>query len=90
MNSKSYILNFLSADEQKLSALILCTFLLAVLAVYECITVGDVPIRLKDLIETLVFCISGINVAGKIGSNFGGKEVKKDETGNTQRTTADG
>lgn len=79
MNSKNYILNFLSADEQKLSALILCTFLLAALAVYECVTTGDVPVQLKDLLETLIFCVSGINVADRFSSR---KEVKKDEASN--------
>lgn len=68
MNSKNYILNFLSADEQKLSALILCTFGLVGLASYECVTSGDIPGNLKDLIETFALCIAGINAAGKFSN----------------------
>lgn len=68
LNDKKHLFDFLSADEQKLSALILCTFGLAGLAGYECVTAGDIPGNLKDLIETFALCIAGINAAGKFSN----------------------
>lgn len=68
LNDKKHLFDFLSADEQKLSALILCTFGLVGLASYECVTGGDIPGNLKDLIETFALCIAGINAAGKFSN----------------------
>lgn len=68
MNDKKHIWDFLSADEEKLSALILCLFCLTAVAGMECFKIGDVPSNLKDLIETIIFSIAGINVVNKFSN----------------------
>lgn len=73
---KRHIWDFLSADEQKLSALILCLFGLSIVATVQVFKVGDIPANLKDLVETFVFGVSGINVAGKFSNILNRKEEK--------------
>ncbi|WP_196602341.1 hypothetical protein [Pectinatus frisingensis] len=82
MNEKKHIWDFLSADEQKLSALILCLFALVIVSGVECFNTGDIPGNLKDLIETFVFGVSGINVAGKFSSVIAAKGGEKNDKSN--------
>lgn len=68
------ITDFLSADEQKLSALILCLFGMAGIAGYSYLTSGDISSNMKDLIETLIFAIAGMNIAGTVASHMKGSD----------------
>ena len=60
------LITFLSVDEQKLSALILCLFLLAGIAGYKYIYVGDISTNMKDLLEFIAGAIASMNIVNKI------------------------
>lgn len=60
------ITDFLSVDEQKLSALILCLFVLIGITGYSYLVNGDISSNMKDLLETLIFAVAGINIAGSV------------------------
>lgn len=60
---KNSIINFLSVDEQKLSALILCLFALVITSIYMYITSGALDVNMRDVIGIFVTGIAGINVA---------------------------
>lgn len=83
MNDKKHIWDFLSADEQKLSSLILCLFVLVIVAGIECFRVGDIPNNLKDLTETVILAVAGMNVAGRISMAMQKKGSINDEINNS-------
>lgn len=64
-----HIINFLSVDEQKLSTLILCLFLLAGIAGYKYIYIGDISTNMKDLLEFIAGAIASMNIVNKIRGN---------------------
>ncbi|MDQ0202461.1 hypothetical protein [Pectinatus haikarae] len=83
MNDKKHIWDFLSADEQKLSALILCLFALVTVSGVECFRTGDIPGNLKDLTETVILAVAGMNVAGRISMAMQKKGVMNNDNQNS-------
>lgn len=63
------IINFLSVDEQKLSALILCLFLLASIAGYKYFYIGDISTNMKDLLEFIAGAIASMNIVNRMRGN---------------------
>lgn len=84
MDNQKHISDFLSADEQKLSILALCLISLTIIAGASYIRSGDISTNLKDIIETIAFLISGVNIGNQVTTT-----IKKNiEQKNKEETNA--
>lgn len=79
LNEKMKISHLFSADEKKLSALILCLFVMIGVAGYSYINTGDISDRLKNLLETLIFAVTTMNITSEVKEAYTNKIKKDDE-----------
>lgn len=63
------ILSFMSIDELKISSLIVVLLLLIIVASVQCFMNGDIANNLKELIEVVIFAITGVNIANVLGKS---------------------
>lgn len=61
-----FLLSGLSADETKLSALIVCLLLTIAFSGYTYITSGDISQNLTSIITTLIYAVAGINISNSV------------------------
>ena len=66
-----------------MSALILCLFVLVTVSGIECFRDSDIPNNLKDLTETLILAVAGMNVANRFSMAMQKKGVVNDEINNS-------
>ena len=61
-----FLLSGLSADETKLSALIVCLLLTIAFSGYTYMTSGDISQNLTSIITTLIYAVAGINISNSV------------------------
>ena len=74
---KMFWKNGLSIDETKTSALIICLFIVIIFACVHYHYMNDISNNLKDVIETLIYSIAGINIIGNVAEKFGTNKTDK-------------
>lgn len=75
--SKMFWRNGLSIDETKTSALIICLFIIILFACVHYHYMNDISNNLKDIIETLIYSIAGINIFSNVAEKFGTNKSDK-------------
>lgn len=74
---KAFWKNGLSIDETKTSALIICLFIVIIFACVHYHYMNDISNNLKDIIETLIYAIAGINIFSNVAEKFGTNKSDK-------------
>ena len=72
---KAFWKNGLSIDETKTSALIICLFIVIIFACVHYHYMNDISNNIKDIIETLIYAIAGINIFSNVAEKFGTNKI---------------
>ena len=63
---REFFLSGLSIDEKRLSALILCLIVTILFGGYNYVISGDISSNLTNIITTLIYAITGVNITNSI------------------------
>lgn len=63
--------NIMSVDETRISALIVCMIASLAFGGYIYLTTNEISAVWADIVETLIFCITGINISQVFTGNSG-------------------
>jgi hypothetical protein len=83
----------LSISEQRISTIIIAFLTFCGFSLYILMTTKDIPNNLKDLLETFLFVIGGVNLPHAVGSavtaynSLSGNQTPTDTTDSTQSET---
>ena len=68
--------NIMSVDETRISALIVCMIASLAFGGYIYLTTNEISAVWADIVETLIFCITGINISTMFTANGEGGKGK--------------